>query len=110
LLPPGFLLQGQKPGHRRHAFAQILRNSHLGNYKPGAGYFLQADFLRVKGFYSNIWGTANLFPMQDPIESGSHEIVAYGYAYRSAKHLEYLRFPESMMQMPCGVLYPDKNL
>jgi hypothetical protein len=35
--------------------------------------------------------------MQDPVESGSHEIAAYGYAYRSAKHREYLRFPESMI-------------
>jgi hypothetical protein len=51
-----------------------------------------------------------LFPIQDPIESGSHEIVAYGFAYLSAKHREYLHFPESMMQMSCGVLYPDKNL
>jgi hypothetical protein len=51
-----------------------------------------------------------LLPMQNPIESGSREIVAYGYAYRSARHLEFLRFCESMMQMPCGVLYPDKNL
>jgi hypothetical protein len=66
--------------------------------------------LGVKNFYGNIWGIANLFPMQDPIASGSHEIVASGYADRSAKHRECLRFTESMIQMPCGVLYPDKNL
>jgi len=82
----------------------------MGNYESAADNFPEPDLLRVKGSYSNICGTANLFPMQDPIESGSHEIVAYGYAYRSAKHREYLRFPESMMQMPCGVLYPDKYL
>jgi hypothetical protein len=33
--------------------------------------------------------------MQDPVESGSREIVAYGYANRWAKHREYLCFPES---------------
>lgn len=37
--------------------------------------FSDRDFLGGKGFHSNVWGTANLFPMQDPIESGSHEVV-----------------------------------
>ena len=43
------------------------------------------DFLGVKGFYSNVRGIANLFPMQDSIESGSHEIVAYGYCLSIGK-------------------------